>query len=220
MHIQLGNLAATLDEIAAHGIASFYHGDLAHELLADLQDAGSVITAGDLAAMQAREAHPLIFNYRNAQIATLDGLFAGPSLAMAMAHVEQTEVAGDWPDEQEFLAYAAGLKRAYSHRLAHMGDSSDAAAPSAPRICAWSMLKATWYRSRRPCSRFSAPRVMLPRTGILMNNGIMWFDPRPGQPNSMGPGKRPLSNMCPVIAQNDAMRIALAHRAAGALCLP
>jgi gamma-glutamyltranspeptidase/glutathione hydrolase len=33
-----------------------------------------------------------------------------------------------------------------------------------------------------------------------MNNGIMWFDPRPGSPNSLAPGKRPLTNMCPVIA--------------------
>jgi gamma-glutamyltranspeptidase/glutathione hydrolase len=33
-----------------------------------------------------------------------------------------------------------------------------------------------------------------------MNNGIMWFDPRPGLPNSLAPSKRPLTNMCPVIA--------------------
>ena len=32
-----------------------------------------------------------------------------------------------------------------------------------------------------------------------MNNGVMWFDPRPGQPNSAAPGKRPLTNMCPVV---------------------
>jgi gamma-glutamyltranspeptidase/glutathione hydrolase len=42
-----------------------------------------------------------------------------------------------------------------------------------------------------------------PQTGILLNNGIMWFDPRPGRPNSIGPGKRPLANMCPVIAARD-----------------
>ena len=40
-------------------------------------------------------------------------------------------------------------------------------------------------------------RVVLPGSGVLMNNGVMWFDPRPGQPNSAGPGKRPLTNMCP-----------------------
>ena len=37
-----------------------------------------------------------------------------------------------------------------------------------------------------------------------MNNGVMWFDPRPGQPNSIGPGKRPLTNMFPVILRDGA----------------
>src|SRR4029453_12015860 len=45
-------------------------------------------------------------------------------------------------------------------------------------------------------------RVVLPGTGILMNNGVMWFDPRPGQPNSIAPGRRPLTNMFPVILRN------------------
>ena len=46
-------------------------------------------------------------------------------------------------------------------------------------------------------------RLVLPETGVLVNNGVMWFDPRPGRPNSMAPGKRPLTNMCPVIARRD-----------------
>ena len=40
---------------------------------------------------------------------------------------------------------------------------------------------------------------MLPETGVLMNNCINWFDPRPGRPNSIGAGKRPLCNMLPVL---------------------
>src|SRR5437763_2141506 len=44
-------------------------------------------------------------------------------------------------------------------------------------------------------------RVVSPSTGVLLNNGIMWFDPEPGRPNSLAPGKRCLGNYCPVIGE-------------------
>jgi gamma-glutamyltranspeptidase / glutathione hydrolase len=44
-------------------------------------------------------------------------------------------------------------------------------------------------------------RVVSPSTGILLNNGIMWFDPEPGKPNSLAPGKRCLANYCPVVGE-------------------
>lgn len=46
-------------------------------------------------------------------------------------------------------------------------------------------------------------KVVLPQSGILMNNGMMWFDPRPGRPNSLAPDKRPLSNMAPTVITNE-----------------
>jgi gamma-glutamyltranspeptidase/glutathione hydrolase len=58
-------------------------------------------------------------------------------------------------------------------------------------------------------------RVVLPRSGVLMNNGIMWFDPTPGTPNAMAPGKRPLTNMSPVIATDAAGVPAIALGASG-----
>jgi gamma-glutamyltranspeptidase / glutathione hydrolase len=42
-------------------------------------------------------------------------------------------------------------------------------------------------------------RVVVPGTGILLNNGMIWFDPEPGKANSVGPGKRGLVNMVPVL---------------------
>jgi len=44
-------------------------------------------------------------------------------------------------------------------------------------------------------------RIVSPSTGVLLNNGIMWFDPEPGKPNSLAPGKRCLGNYCPVVGE-------------------
>ena len=42
-------------------------------------------------------------------------------------------------------------------------------------------------------------RVVVKDTGILMNNGMIWFDPEPGKPNSIASGKRALVNMVPAL---------------------
>jgi gamma-glutamyltranspeptidase/glutathione hydrolase len=44
--------------------------------------------------------------------------------------------------------------------------------------------------------------VTVPGTGVLLNNGMMWFDPVPGRPNSVAGGKKPLANMAPTIVLN------------------
>ena len=46
-------------------------------------------------------------------------------------------------------------------------------------------------------------KVTTPGTGMLLNNTMYLFDPHPGQPNSIAPGKRQLSYQSPVIVLKD-----------------
>jgi len=51
-------------------------------------------------------------------------------------------------------------------------------------------------------------------TGVVMNNGMMWYDPEPGRVNSIAPGKFPLNNMTPALVM-DADGVKLAVGASG-----
>ncbi|MXY20304.1 MAG: gamma-glutamyltransferase [Dehalococcoidia bacterium] len=47
-------------------------------------------------------------------------------------------------------------------------------------------------------------------TGVVMNNGMMWFDPVPGRVNSIMPGKYPLNNMTPaLVMDSDGVKLAV-----------
>src|SRR3546814_134462 len=103
------------------------------------------------------------------------------------------------PGAAAYATWAKALDAAYEERFATMGDVEDARDPaSTTHFTAVDGDGNMVSLTQTLLSAFSS-KVVLPRTGILMNNGIMWFDPRPGGPNALGPGKRPLSNMCPVM---------------------
>ncbi len=46
-------------------------------------------------------------------------------------------------------------------------------------------------------------KIVVPETGLLLGNGMVWFDPERGRPNSIEPGKRALVNMTPFLALRD-----------------
>ena len=53
-------------------------------------------------------------------------------------------------------------------------------------------------------------QVTVDGLGLVLGHGMSRFDPRPGRPNSPGPGKRPLHNMCPtVVTKNGAPVMAI-----------
>jgi gamma-glutamyltranspeptidase/glutathione hydrolase len=56
---------------------------------------------------------------------------------------------------------------------------------------------------------------MAPGTGVVLNNGMMWFDPEPGRPNSVAGGKAPLSNMTPFVIAQDGQAVAAVGSSGG-----
>src|SRR6202042_3887625 len=105
------------------------------------------------------------------------------------------------PDANYFEAVVEALQQAYAARLEGLGDTEPAAESCTTHITAIDREGGIAALTTTLLSSFGS-RYVLPKTGILVNNGVMWFDPQPGQPNSIGPGKRPLTNMFPVIMRN------------------
>jgi gamma-glutamyltranspeptidase/glutathione hydrolase len=198
----LHGLAATLEAIAAEGAAAVYSGEVGRRLVADLAEQGGRLALDDLASVRATVRDALRIPRGAATLFAMPGLYAGTTLARCI------ELLGDAPEPRDF---AEVLRRAYAERLANLGDSGDGGgAPPActSHLCTVDRDGMTVALTQTLLSLFGS-KVVSPSTGMLLNNGVMWFDPRPGRPNSLAAGKRPLANMCPVIGQDGGRWLAL-----------
>ena len=199
--LPLGRLPATLRRLAEAGPRDFYQGEIAHALASDVQAAGGRLSADDLARYRAVEVDAPAIGHGDAAVHVIPGLTAGPTLRHALELVAERVPRGAGPGADAYLAWAEALFAAYEHRLATMGDvADDSQSPSCTTHLSVADGAGNLVSLTQTLLSSFGSKVISPRTGVLLNNGIMWFDPRPGRPNSIAPGKRPLSNMCPVIA--------------------
>ncbi|MDX1527187.1 MAG: gamma-glutamyltransferase [Gammaproteobacteria bacterium] len=206
--ITLGKLADSLSRLSDAGAEDFYRGDLAKALIDDVREAGGRLASADLEHYRPQVLPALTRRYRGARVFAAPELTAGPSLHRALEILESEWQPKGSPDAAAYAAYARSLSVSYAERLERMGEIGQGESCTTHLSVvdrAGNMVALT----QTLLSVFGS-KVMLPRTGILMNNGIMWFDPRPGVPNAMAPGKRPLANMCPtVVDRGDGVRIAV-----------
>src|SRR6516164_1863500 len=199
--LPLGRLAETIERLAEAGPDDFYQGEIARSIAADTRAAGGVLSTGDLSRYRARIVPALDVPYRGAVFQTAPGMTAGPTLARVLGRLSGYRFAGS-PDTAYFEAVIDALRQAYAERLETMGDVEAGSPTSTSHITAVDQQGGIAALTTTLLSSFGS-RYVLPATGILMNNGVMWFDPQPGRPNSIGPGKRALTNTCPVIAARE-----------------
>ena len=210
---RLGNLAGTLDRLAVAGLRDFYEGDVAASIANDVAAMGGVLDRDDLLACHARLTKPQEVPFAGRTLQLVGGLTASPTLARVLEQMA-AEPFGDAPGASWFAALARAMQRAYAERLAGLGDAEPMAAESCTTHLTVCDAEGGVVAMTTTLLSSMGSKVVLPGSGVLLNNGIMWFDPRPGQPNSLAPGKRPLTNMLPIILR-DGDRPVLAAGASG-----
>ena len=202
-HLKVSGLADTLRRLAKAGRRDFYEGGIATDIARDLKSMGGNLTREDMGEYRARIVPPLECTYRDARVFLAPGLTGGASMAETLGELSKRQFAAPGPDAAAFTTYAEVLRAAYARRLQTMGEIKDQRDPGCTTHFNVVDRKGNMVAVTQTLLSVFGSKLVLPSTGILMNNGIMWFDPAPGKPNSLGPAKRPLTNMCPVIVRRE-----------------
>lgn len=202
-------VADTLSHLADAGARDFYEGEIARAMVDDVQAKGGFLSLDDLAAYSVQMQSPLEISYRDATLYAVPGLTAGPTLAHTLKQLEENYSPGSTPDGDTYLAYINALQTAYADRLKTMGDQDAPHAPSCTTHFSIVDRHGNMVSMTQTLLSLFGSRVVSPSTGFLMNNGIMWFDPEAGYPNSIAPDKNCLMNVCPILGEKNANMFAI-----------
>ena len=211
--LKQGNLAATLERLSSAGLDDFYRGDVARTLVADVKALGGVLNAADLSNCQSRVFPATEYQWRGRTLQLTGGLTAAPTMIRVLDQMKSAPY-GKTPDAAWYAAFSRAMKDAYAERLAGLGDADPLAAETCTTHLTVCDAEGTVVTMTTTLLSSMGSRVVLPGCGVLMNNGVMWFDPNPNSLNAIAPGKRPLTNMSPIIL-NDGDRPWLAVGASG-----
>ncbi len=197
--LRQGNLPETLERLGRAGLRDFYDGEIAASVAADVRSLGGVLSLEDLRNCQARALPAEEVPWRGRTLQLTGGLTAAPTLKRVLEGMADAPYAGSQPSPEWFRTLARVIKAAYDERLAVLGELEPLAAESCTTHLTTCDAEGNTVAMTTTLMSGFGSRVLLPQSGVLLNNGMMWFDPRPGVPNSIAPGKRALCNMLPII---------------------
>lgn len=209
-HLPLKALAKTYRTLQKEGPEAYYTGTLAAPIVDDLSELGNRMTLRDLREYQPFIREPVTRQYRGATVQSPSNMTAGPSMHQALGFLEDHQFAKNQPSAVDAIAYVEALRATYEYRLSHMGEGrthgGDSHTSHLSVADSYGNLVAL---TQTVMSQFGS-QVVLPQTGLVMNNGMMWFDPMPDRANSLVGGRHPLCNMCPtVLFREDGTNFAL-----------
>jgi gamma-glutamyltranspeptidase/glutathione hydrolase len=223
-------LGETLAQLAHAGLDDFYRGDVAREIAADLDAAGSPVTRADLRAYDARWRQPLSIKTRAATLYNTPVPTQGLASLMILGVYELLGVR-DVESVEHAHALIETTKRVFVHRDRSCVDF-EIATTDFERLLSPASLEAEAARiDMRRAAPWPLPPdkgdtiwmgaidkdgvavsyiqsiyweygsgLNLPKTGVLMQNRGIAFSLDPASPRALKPGRRPFHTLNPALA--------------------
>lgn len=200
-------LADALERLGAEGPAPFYTGDIAATIVDWLGARGGIVTASDLAAYEVLDREPIRVTYRGREVLTnpppsaggiliahalalLDGLPGAPDLVHVVDTMERTQ-SERTPEFLEGLDDPAFVER-FLARRSGLGSTTHVA-----------VLDREGWACSVTSSNGSCSGVVVPGTGVHLNNMLGEQDLNPLGFHRHPPGRRMPSMMSPTAVLRD-----------------
>ncbi len=225
---QFPELAEALERFAAEGAEPFYRGDVAAALSDFVREHGGTLGSTDLAGYEAIERRPIRTPFRDAEVLTNPppssggiliayalgllerlGPESGPEqlvAAMGAANAARDEAFAEalYGDE----LHAALLDPAELDRVAAAARRNSGPTPPSPgdllgSTTHISVLDGNGMCASVTCSNGSGSGVLVPGTGVILNNMLGEEDLNPLGFHAIAPGRRVPSMMAPTVVLRD-----------------
>jgi gamma-glutamyltranspeptidase/glutathione hydrolase len=220
--------ARTLERLAEDGPDTFYKGEIGDQIAADFEANGGFITKQDLAEYKVNVTEPLRGSYRGLTVAAAGPPAGGLTLLQMLNFLEGYDLGvHGWPSTEAARLLVEAMAWAVADRELHIADPRFVDIPTgtlADKLYAAKAREAVAAGANahdRPDTTHvcvvddagnavslthtlgSASGVVTPGLGFGYNDYMNCFDPRPGTPNSVRPGKTRVTMMTPTMVFDE-----------------
>ena len=180
-------LAEALERYGAEGAEPFYRGEVAAAITDFVLAHGGTLGPGDLASYEPIEREPIAASFRGVEVLTNPPPSAGGTLiAYSLGLLERL---GERSGPEQLVA---AMEAANQRRADLLGSTTHIAVMDAAGGCA-----------SVTCSNGSGSGVLVPGTGVILNNMLGEVDLNPLGFHRTRPGRRVASMMAPTVVLRD-----------------
>ena len=218
-------LADALERFAVEGPEPFYRGEIAARISEFVGGHGGTLGPSDLAAYEAVERPPIVAPFRGTEVLTNPPPSSGGILIAYCLGLLERFGSQSGPEQLVLAMEAANDRRdlAFAEALYEEGMEASFLDPAGLDLAAADLLGSTTHISvldgegncaSVTCSNGSGSGVLVPDTGVILNNMLGEEDLNPGGFHGIAPGRRVPSMMAPTVVLRDG-EIVLALGSAG-----